>query len=144
MVSKASYFFSDPERGEVVVLWPPFESKTPFIKRVTGLPGETVEVKDGKVFIDGVPLEEEYIKEPPHYTMAPREIPDNEYFMLGDNRNNANDSHYWGTVSRSNIIGKAWFIYWPPNKWEVMKHYSYPELTEAGKQEAVIYGLSER
>jgi len=138
MVSKASYFFSEPKRGDVIVLWPPFKSDTPFIKRVIGMPGENVQVKDGKVFIDGIPLKEEYIKELPHYAMAPKEIPDNEYFVLGDNRNNANDSHYWGTVPRENVIGKAWFIYWPPSKWGIIKHYDYPELAGDGEQETVI------
>ena len=136
MVSKASYFFSDPERGEVIVFWPPEEvnSQYPFIKRVVALPGDTVEVKKGKVFINGIPLEEkEYIKEPPHYTMHPEQIPDGEYFVLGDNRNNANDSHCWGTVARHNIIGKAWFVYWPPENWGPVKRYSYPELTEEGE-----------
>ncbi len=138
MVSKASYFFSDPERGDVVVLWPPFKSEVPFIKRVIGLPGETVEVKKGRVFIDGIPIEEDYIREPPRYTMPSKEIPPDEYFVLGDNRNNASDSRSWGTVPRENIIGKAWFIYWPPGKWGVIKHYSYPELTEGEEHEAMV------
>jgi len=91
----------------------------PFIKRVIGLPGETVEIKDGKVFIDGIPLdEEEYIMAPPNNPMPATEIPENEYFVLGDNRNSSNDSHNGWTVPRDNIIGRAWFIYWPPSKWE--------------------------
>jgi signal peptidase I len=136
MVSKASYFFSDPERGEVVVFDPPNDSEFPYIKRIIGLPGETVEVKDGKVLINNVAIDESYIKEPPHYTMAAREIPADEYFVLGDNRNNANDSHRGWTVPRDSIIGKAWFVYWPPGKWQLVKHYSYPELAEVGGLEA--------
>jgi len=135
MVNKASYFFSDPKRGEVIVFWPPedVDSEYPFIKRVIAQPGDTVEVKNGKVFINNIPLEEEYIREPPRYTLAPKLIPDAEYFVLGDNRNNANDSHQWGTMPGDNIIGKAWFVYWPPDKWGIIKHYSYPELTGEGE-----------
>ncbi len=143
MVSKASYFFSDPERGDIVIFNPPEElhSRYPFIKRAIGLPGDIVEVKDNKVFINGIPLEEEYIREPPHYTVPPKKITPDEYFVLGDNRNNANDSHCWGTVPRDNMIGKAWLIYWPPGKWEVIKHYSYPELAERDGQEMVVCSL---
>jgi signal peptidase I len=135
MVSKMSYRSSGPQRGDVIVFNPPFDSQFPFIKRVIGLPGETVEIKDEKVFIDGIPLEEEYIMESPNYTMSAQEIPENEYFVLGDNRNNSNDSHNNWTVPQDNIIGKAWFTYWPPSKLKVVKHYSYPELNEAGEQE---------
>jgi signal peptidase I len=143
MVNKVSYHSSGPQRGQVIVFDPPFESEHPFIKRVIGLPGETVEIKDGKVFIDGIPLEEEYIMAPPNYTMTAREVPENQYFVLGDNRNNSTDSHTGWTVPRDNIIGKAWFIYWPPSKWGVVKHYSYPELSEAAKQGIIASQLIE-
>jgi len=138
MVRKAGYFFSHPQRGEVIIFKPDNGSQFPYIKRVIAVPGDTVEVKHNKVFINDIPLEEEYIMEPPHYTMPPKEIPTDEYFVLGDNRNNSNDSHAGWTVPRKNIIGKAWFVYWPPGKWRVIKHYSYPELTGAGKQEMTI------
>jgi signal peptidase I len=132
MVSKVSYHSSGPQRGDVIVFNPPpgvSAESYPFIKRVIGLPGDTVEIKDGKVFINGTALEEDkYIKDRPNYTMSATEIPDNQYFVLGDNRNNSNDSHTGWTVPRDNIIGKAWFIYWPLNKWGLVKHYSYPEL----------------
>jgi len=138
MVNKVCYRSSDPQRGEVIIFDPPFNSQYPFIKRVIGLPGETVEIKDEKVFIDGIPLEEEYINERPNYTMPAQEIPETEYFVLGDNRNNSNDSHSNWTVPRDNIIGRAWFTYWPPSKLGVVKHYSYPELNGAGEQEMMV------
>jgi signal peptidase I len=129
MVNKVTYRFSDPQRGQVIIFNPPFDSPHPFIKRVIGLPGDIVEIRDGKVFINGTPLDEDrYIKERSNYTMPATQVPANEYFVLGDNRNNSNDSRGGWTVPRDNIIGKAWFVYWPPGRWEVVRHYSHAEL----------------
>jgi len=138
MVNKVCYRSSGPQRGEVIVFDPSFDSEYPFIKRVIGLPGETVEIKDGKVSINGTPLNEEYIMAPPNYTMPVTEVPENEYFVLGDNRNNSTDSSKGWTVLQDNIIGKAWFTYWPPSKLGIVKHYSYPELNEAVEQGIIV------
>ena len=137
MVSKVTYHFTEPKRGDVIVFWPPFHTEDPYIKRIIGLPGEVVKIEEGKVFIkkvnseEFIPLEEEYIiPETPHYEPLLKAVPENEYFVLGDNRNKnmSSDSRFWGTVPRENIIGKAWLIYWPPSKWRMIKTYNYPEL----------------
>ena len=138
MVNKVSYRSSGPQRGEVIVFNPPFDSRHPFIKRVIGLSGEIVEIGDGSVFVNGIALDEEYIMAPPNYTMPATGVPENEYFVLGDNRNNSNDSHTGWMVPRDNIIGRAWFVYWPPSRWRVVKHHSYPELNGAGEQEMLV------
>lgn len=120
-----AYFFHPPRRGEVIVFRPPVDPKNEYIKRVIATPGETVEIKDGKVFINGVPLKEPYIKEPPRYTMVPRVVPADSYFVLGDNRNYSADSHIWGMVPAQNIVGKAWLIYWPATNWGLAPNYSF-------------------
>jgi signal peptidase I len=141
MVSKVAYRSSGPQRGQVIIFNPPVESEIPYIKRVIGLPGDTVEIKDGTVSINGTPINEPYIlQEPPQNNKdyGPTVLSDDEYFVLGDNRNNSSDSRSWGPIKRNDIIGKAWFIYWPPSKWRVVKHYSYPELLGTEGQEMML------
>jgi len=130
LASKATYWFHEPERGDVIILDPPFDTEEVYIKRLIALPGDTVEVKDGTVYIDGIALEEPYIKEAPSYTFALTELAEDEYFVLGDNRNNANDSHSGWTISREDIIGKAWFSYWPPREWGGADNYPLAEQLE--------------
>jgi len=123
IVSKASYFFKEPERGDVIVFNHPRNEDQPLIKRIIGLPGDFIEIRDSQVFINGSPLKEPYIKEPVNYEYPYDEIPADNYFVLGDNRNISNDSHTGWTVPRENIIGKVWITYWPPPEWKVIKHY---------------------
>jgi signal peptidase I len=113
VVGDRAYLFRPPQRGDIVVLQPPFSSDRPYIKRVIGLPGETVAISNGVVTINGVALDENYIKAPPAYVVTPKKVNPGEYFVLGDNRNNSSDSHLFGTVAADHIVGKAWLSYWP-------------------------------
>ncbi len=134
LINKVLYYFREPERGDVIILHPPppYSPETdPFIKRIIALPGDTIEVKNGAVYVNGLKLDEPYIKEPPAYNLQLKKIPENEYFVLGDNRNNASDSHNGWTVPRQNIIGKAWLSIWPPGEWGLVPNYSLNEQLES-------------
>jgi signal peptidase I len=120
VVEKVSYRFREPEFGEIVVFDPPvqlqrqgYSKDQAFIKRIIGKPGQTVEVKDHKVFVDHKPLDESYIAEAPQYSLGAMTVPENSFFVMGDNRNNSNDSHVWGFLPRQNILGRAWFRFFP-------------------------------
>ena len=121
IIEKLSYRFTEPERGDVVVFAPTKilieqDFKDAFIKRVIGLPGEKVQVRGGRVYVNDIALEEKYIEEKPQYDYGPVKVPDDQYLVLGDNRNNSYDSHYWGFVPRENLIGKAIVRFWPLNR----------------------------
>lgn len=123
VIEKVAYRFRPPERGEIVVFSPPpvlqeygFEQDQAFIKRVIGLPGNTLQVQGGVVYIDGQPLQEGYIAAPPEYELPLLKIPADSYFVMGDNRNNSNDSHVWGYLPRANIIGRAVLRFFPFNR----------------------------
>jgi signal peptidase I len=109
LVNKIDYMLHSPHRGDIIVF-------KDFIKRVIGLPGEKVAIHDQAVFINGKKLDEPYIQTlyRPTYTAASVTVPSGDYFVLGDNRNNSQDSHLWGFLPRKYIIGKAWISYWPP------------------------------
>ncbi len=122
---KASYWFADPQRGDVVVFRPlPTFGSVPYIKRVIGVPGDEIEARDGRIWVNGTPLDEPYLAQPVQYT-GHWSVPDGAYFVLGDNRNNSSDSHVWGTIPRANIIARAVFRYWPFSRLGVIQHYTY-------------------
>jgi signal peptidase I len=120
IVEKLSYRQHEPHFRDIVVFQPPdrllsqgYKADQAFIKRVIGLPGQTVEVKQGKVFVDGKALNEPYIAAPPTYVMKPIVVTPGHVFVMGDNRNNSNDSHVWGLLPQANIIGRAWERFFP-------------------------------
>ena len=114
---RLSYLFSDPERYDIVVFKAPDDESTLYVKRIIGLPGEKVNIIDGKVFIDDqeVPLSDDYIMEDMLGSFGPYTVPENSYFMLGDNRNDSQDSRYWENtfLPKENILGKVLFKYYP-------------------------------
>ena len=114
-INKFIYRIEDIHRGDVVVFWYPLDSTKSYIKRVVGLPGETVQVINGEVYVDGRRLAEPYV--PSEYrdrqSLGPIHVPPGEFFVMGDHRTSSNDSRVWGPVERSLIYGKAVFVYWP-------------------------------
>ena len=126
VISKATYWIHPPARGDIIVFEPPNHPTDDYIKRVVGLPGEQVEIRDGGMWVNGAPLAEPYIGNSGSYSGA-WSLGEGEYFVLGDNRNNSSDSHNWGVLPERNIVGKAWLCYWPPDAWGLVAHYTFPD-----------------
>ncbi len=121
LVDKMTYKFNQPQRGDIIIFDTPKNiDDKPYIKRVIGLPGEIVTIEDGRVSIGGHQLLEKYIVKHPGYNGSWK-VPEGSIFVLGDNRNNSSDSHIWGSVPISNVIGKAQVVYWPPEGWQILK-----------------------
>jgi len=121
VVNRLSYRLGSPHRGDIIVFHFPRDPKEEYIKRVIGLPGDEVEVRNGTVFINGQPLDENYLKVKTNY-IGSWVIPEGQLFVLGDNRNNSSDSHDWGTVPLDYVVGKAVMVYWPPPAWGLIDH----------------------
>ncbi|MCD6358972.1 MAG: signal peptidase I [Dehalococcoidia bacterium] len=125
VISKVSYRLHEPERGDIIILRPPLNPEAvPYIKRIVGLPNETIEIKEGITYINGMRLEEPYVKKMSELSCEAVMIPDGDYYVMGDNRYASSDSRNWGMLPAENIIGKAWLCYWPPNKLGKAPNYS--------------------
>jgi signal peptidase I len=117
LVNKFLYYLGDIERGDVVVFWYPEDPQLSFIKRVVALPGETVEIRSGAVFVNGTPIDEPYVvgANADLRSFPPHEVRPGHYFVLGDNRKGSNDSRSWGLVPERYVYGKAFLCIWPPS-----------------------------
>ena len=127
LVSKLAYRFGEPERGDIIIFPPPHIANPDkdYIKRIIGLPGETVEIKNGVIYINDSQLNEPYIAEAANGSLAKRTIPEGEYFVLGDNRNNSTDSRTGWTVPHQDIVGKAWLSIWPSASWGLAPNHKF-------------------
>jgi signal peptidase I len=123
IINKLAYYLEEPDRGDIVVLHFPRDRSREYIKRVIGLPGDRIETKDGRVFVNGTPLNEPYLNGPPTYRDASWTVPEDSFFVMGDNRNNSSDSRDWSFLPRSDIVGRAWVIYWEIDDWGLVPHY---------------------
>ncbi len=121
IVNKLAYLFGEPATGDVIVFHFPRDPDQEYIKRIIGLPGDRVEIKNGEVYVNDRILDEDYIAASPVYEDI-LEVPGDSLIVLGDNRNNSSDSHNWGPVPLDYVIGKATFVYWPPTEWGVLNH----------------------
>ena len=121
IVTNFSYWFAEPERGDVIVFRFPHDPKKDYIKRCIGLSGETIQFKDSKLYVNGELVEEPYLPEGLEFEdYGPVQVPEGQYFMCGDNRNHSSDSRVWGFVEKKLIIGKAQVIYWPFARWTTL------------------------
>lgn len=115
--AEPQFLFAEPARGDIVVFRFPAQPEKDFIKRIIAVPGDDVEVRAGRVYLNGELQEEHYIRDGASYSRPAQVVPQGQYFVLGDNRPNSSDSHVWGFVPADNLVGKAWFAYWPPSDW---------------------------
>ena len=130
LVNRLAYRFGAPQRGDIVVFHFPLDpGSQDLIKRVIGLPGETISVSAGVVSVNGQPLQEPYIAAPPLYT-GEWVVPSDSLFVLGDNRNDSSDSHSWGMLPLQEIVGKAVLIYWPFPEWKMIDHYNFVKVVQ--------------
>lgn len=123
LVDKLSYRFRQPDRGQIVVFKYPSDPRRKFIKRVVGVPGDDVEIRDTEVFLNGQKLQEVYINGPTYGDFGPVSVPAGHYFVLGDNRNNSDDSRFpdVGFVPRQNVVGRALVVYWPVTRVQLVE-----------------------
>jgi len=133
IINKLVYRFGSPARGDIIVFHHPRNPSRDLIKRIIGLPGETVEVRQGQVYVDDTALMEPYVLNRGRYSVR-YELGADEFFVLGDNRPNSDDSHNWGVLEEAKIVGKAWISYWPPDNWGGVPHYGYPDSSMAQGQ----------
>jgi signal peptidase I len=128
LINNVSYYLEEPAHGDIIVFRHP-NSDLNLIKRVIGVPGDTVEVRNQQVIVNGQVLAEPYIQASPTYSGS-WTVPEHAFYVLGDNRNNSADSHQWDFLPEENILGKAMVVYWPPTDWEYVSHHTYTGMLQ--------------
>jgi signal peptidase I len=123
LVDKAAYLFQQPQRGDVIVFHYPLDIHRDFIKRIIGIPGDMIHTTPDSVTVDGQTLQEPYISDTYNFDTYTWKLEPDQFFVMGDNRDNSLDSRTWGPLERSYIIGKAIAVYWPMSNWEFVNTY---------------------
>jgi signal peptidase I len=123
MVDKVTYLFHAPERGDIIVFHYPVDTSRDFIKRVIGVPGDVVSTTSTNIIVDGQTLHEPYIRVPFNFEINTWKLGPNQYFVMGDNRDNSLDSRSWGLLDKSYIVGKVVAVYWPVTNWEFINTF---------------------
>jgi len=121
IVSRLSYLLGQPERGDIIVFHNPSTLAEDYIKRIIALPGDTVEIRDSLVYVNGAPIDEPYLNEVCDCSDQRRELGPNEYWVMGDNRNHSRDSREFGPILREHIVGEVLIRYWPPAAWGIIR-----------------------
>ena len=134
LVNKLAYKFSEPQRGDIIVFVFPVNPEEDLIKRIIGIPGDTVSIQDGVLTVNGAVVDEPYINAPPVYN-GTWQVPEGNLFVLGDNRNDSRDSHQWGLLPMENVIGRSVMIYWPPEEWQIIRHLNEDYIPSSSTQE---------
>lgn len=115
------YTFHPPEYGEIIIFNFPSDQSRDLVKRVIGIPGDTIEIKLGQVIRNGKPIDEPYVANRDRRTYDPVKVPENSYYVLGDNRRSSSDSRDWGFLADEHVIGRAWISYWPTDRIGVLQ-----------------------
>jgi signal peptidase I (EC 3.4.21.89). Serine peptidase. MEROPS family S26A len=133
LVDKISYRFHPPQRGDILVFYPPYDDDKAYIKRLIAVGGDRIAIHDGQVFVNQQPLYEPYIAEPPNYELEELVVPPSYLWVMGDNRNNSNDSHVWGFLPMKNVIGKAVLRFFPFDQRIGILRVSQTNMSSAGR-----------
>jgi signal peptidase I len=140
LAQRIIYPFHQPQRGDILVFEYPHDVSKDYIKRVIGLPGDRVEIRDGQVFVNGAQIDQPFLKGAPTYCVggyacqnSPIQVPEGDIFVMGDNRGNSSDSREWGALPLDRVVGQAWLIYYPVADWGLVPHYDYSEPSPVGR-----------
>ena len=145
LVNKLAYVRSEPQHGDIVVFNYPQDPSEQFVKRIIAIPGDTIEIRQGTVYVNGGKINEPYVSRGAQLAgftsrdeLASRTVPADAYFVMGDNRRGSRDSREWGFLPRKFIVGKVWLAYWPPPDFGVIEHFDLLVPDPATGSEAVV------
>ena len=146
LVNKLAYMRTEPAHGDIIVFNYPENPSEQFVKRIVAIPGDSIEIRQGSVYVNGEMLNEPYVERGAQIAgfaerdeLSLRTVPNDAYFVMGDNRRGSRDSREWGFLPRKFIVGKVWLAYWPPDDFGIIEHFELHVPDPAGRKEAVVF-----